>query len=600
MEMSVRLTAWLEQTLIRMVFVTGGKIQTIVLLETLRHIGMWYVLLQDLTSQPAIDPSCPVAPGDSTPNIKYDLCSLGCPTLGKKDIYVEIDSKTGFVPSDTAISNVIKAFAKAPAPGITLHVIKDGTISTIPNNMFVWKDPSSLSFNDGVATNDFFNVKKTNFGTVSERTNSPVNGMPGMTPAGWTSPGKTLKHYVYHYGLSVNFYSKTNGLTCPTTGLSSGVGEVLGNDFVISLGCGWGPFDTSARSIDQQAGTFMHELGHNLGLHHGGPATAKVSTRTVADYKMNCKPNYYSVMNYARQMPWDLAGTTGSIDSTDLANWEGQRLASGDLNYRQDATKFSTMLDYSGTTAPQQNEGGLNEAAGLAPLDGQKYHVIYLKTNLGKATVDTAKSNTDFNGDALIVTKPGDINNVGSNVVGCGPLSPEVENSYNDWIEINLVFLPDGDSVDGVTKQISDPYTGTIEVGPSYGKTIAAKAHAVDIQFIPPPSTDGSTSFKSGNTVPLKFRLQDQNQAPIKNAVVTLVVQKISNSQQSPISPTPVKFVYNPVQNLYQYDLKTTSAMKGPLAFSYYKDYNTPNQVLFQGPEAQASGSLFTFKITGK
>ena len=92
----------------------------------------------------------------------------------------------------------------------------------------------------------------------------------------------------------------------------------------------------------------MHELGHNLGLHHGGPATAKIG-RTTADYKMNCKPNYLSVMNYARQMPWDLAGTTGSIDSTDLANWEGQRLTSGDLNYRQDATKFSTMLDYAGT-----------------------------------------------------------------------------------------------------------------------------------------------------------------------------------------------------------------------------------------------------------
>ena len=51
-EMSVRLMANEDSTLIRMVFVTGGKIQTTVLLETLRqHIGMWYVLQQDLTSQ---------------------------------------------------------------------------------------------------------------------------------------------------------------------------------------------------------------------------------------------------------------------------------------------------------------------------------------------------------------------------------------------------------------------------------------------------------------------------------------------------------------------------------------------------------------------
>ena len=102
-----------------------------------------------LTAAP-IDPACPN-------NIRLLLssttfASAGCPTLGKKDIYVEIDSKTGFVPSDTAISNVIKAFANTPAPGITLHVIKDGTISTIPNNLFVWKDPASLNFNDNNAT----------------------------------------------------------------------------------------------------------------------------------------------------------------------------------------------------------------------------------------------------------------------------------------------------------------------------------------------------------------------------------------------------------------------------------------------------------------
>jgi Bacterial Ig-like domain/Bacterial Ig domain len=564
----------------------------------------------------AIDPSCPVTAGDSTPNIKYDLCSAGCPTLGKRDIYVEIDSKSGFVPSDTAINNVIQAFAHAPAStnapaGITLHVIKDGTISTIPNNLFVWKDPSSLNFNDNVATNDFFNVKKTNFGTSTER--GGTSGMPGMTAAGWSSTGKTQKHYVYHYGLSVNFYSKTNGLTCPSTGLSSGVGEVLGNDFVISLGCGWGTFDSTgatARSNDQQAGTIMHELGHNLALHHGGPATAKLGSRTVADYKMNCKGGYFSVMNYERQMPWDLAGTAGTLDSTDLANWEGVKI-NGLLNFRQDATKFSTMLDYAATTAPQQNEGALNEAGGLAAADLKTYHVIYLKTNAGKATVaadHTVNPTTgarvtklDLNGDGSYTTPAGDINNVGSPVAGCGPLSPEVENSYNDWNEINLVFLPDGDSVDGVTKQISDPYIGTIEVTPSYGKAIAAKAHTLDIQFIPPPATDGSTTFNLGATVPFKFRLTDINGSPIKNAAVTLVVQTIPANPNTP--PTTLKvqpFVYSPSQNIYQTDLKTTSAMKGPLAISYYKDYQKPNQVLFQGPEAQASGSPYTLKITGK
>ena len=35
----------------------------------------------------------------------------------------------------------------------------------------------------------------------------------------------------------------------------------------------------------------MHELGHNLGLLHGGNAN------------VNCKPNYFSVMNWAFQFP---------------------------------------------------------------------------------------------------------------------------------------------------------------------------------------------------------------------------------------------------------------------------------------------------------
>ena len=79
------------------------------------------------------------------------------PTLSKRDIYVEIDRKTGYMPSDIAINNVIKAFAQAPATanapaGITLHVIKDDSLTTIPNNLFVWKDPASLNFNDNKRT----------------------------------------------------------------------------------------------------------------------------------------------------------------------------------------------------------------------------------------------------------------------------------------------------------------------------------------------------------------------------------------------------------------------------------------------------------------
>jgi len=55
---------------------------------------------------------------------------------------------------------------------------------------------------------------------------------------------------------------------------------------------GFGPADALGHmrgTTDQQAGTFMHELGHTLGLRHGGGDN------------FNCKPNYLSVMSYSRQ-----------------------------------------------------------------------------------------------------------------------------------------------------------------------------------------------------------------------------------------------------------------------------------------------------------
>jgi hypothetical protein len=72
------------------------------------------------------------------------------------------------------------------------------------------------------------------------------------------------------------------------------LGELRGDDFIVSLGSkNWGK-DSDGHNVGsrlQQAGTFMHELGHNLGLHHGG------------SNDINHKPNYLSVMNYLFVMP---------------------------------------------------------------------------------------------------------------------------------------------------------------------------------------------------------------------------------------------------------------------------------------------------------
>jgi len=72
-------------------------------------------------------------------------------------------------------------------------------------------------------------------------------------------------------------------------GQTSNSGEsrtVPGSDFVISLGS----WEGGHGSLAQQSGTFLHELGHNLNLLHGGSD------------EVNWKPNHLSVMNYQFQM----------------------------------------------------------------------------------------------------------------------------------------------------------------------------------------------------------------------------------------------------------------------------------------------------------
>lgn len=59
-----------------------------------------------------------------------------------------------------------------------------------------------------------------------------------MTTAAWSSTGDTLKHYVYHYWQWITYYGGawTDGTDSDTLvdGLSSGLAELLGNDFSAS------------------------------------------------------------------------------------------------------------------------------------------------------------------------------------------------------------------------------------------------------------------------------------------------------------------------------------------------------------------------------
>jgi hypothetical protein len=72
---------------------------------------------------------------------------------------------------------------------------------------------------------------------------------------------------------------------------NAGIADFPGGDVMVTLGAF---ADVDGRPVGtpfMQASTLMHELGHNLELRHGGGAL-----------EPNCKPTYFSVMNYLYQL----------------------------------------------------------------------------------------------------------------------------------------------------------------------------------------------------------------------------------------------------------------------------------------------------------
>lgn len=114
----------------------------------------------------------------------------------------------------------------------------------------------------------------------------------------------------FHYSIHTHRYTAWPG--------STGQAEIGGDDLLVTVGC-----NTNAGVVQR---TLMHELGHNLGLRHGG------------DTACNYKPNYPSVMNYRYQ-----------FDGVDT---DCDRLPDG-------------ALDYSRGLRSPLDESALDEPAGM-------------------------------------------------------------------------------------------------------------------------------------------------------------------------------------------------------------------------------------------
>ena len=221
-----------------------------------------------------------------------------------RDVFVEIDwlgaeTEVGIThdhkPSGNALGKVVEAFAKY---NINLW-IDAGTDLVVPPSTITGKGGSIRA--DAAQGGDI--IPHVRYLRFREQDDYRISGELGPDQM-FVSDLKAMhfdnrRDVVFHYAIFGHALMTSNGTG--STGQGEGPGDgpshsdiLTGNDFLITLGS---PRDPRYRDEDE-ADTFMHELGHNLGLQHG-PHGSFLQCKPPG--KSNCHPNYKSVMNYLWQ-----------------------------------------------------------------------------------------------------------------------------------------------------------------------------------------------------------------------------------------------------------------------------------------------------------
>jgi hypothetical protein len=212
-------------------------------------------------------------------------------------------------PDPAAVQRVVDAFA---AHGIVLHV--DNNHAAVPSwtpNVVLGRS-GDCRFTSG--TTQFFRR---------------VIGLEDVK-AQYFHP--TANHE-WHYAL----FGGAAYFSCMEPNATSGVAEINGENFIIGRDL-MRLYDPVTK-VRAEAAFLMHELGHNLGLRHGGFEDT------------NFKPNYLSVMNYAYARGIPFASVPGGQTAPSFTS-AGPAIA----GYR---------LDYSGSALPPLDLLHLDELAGI-------------------------------------------------------------------------------------------------------------------------------------------------------------------------------------------------------------------------------------------
>lgn len=324
---------------------------------------------------------------------------INLPAMGasarRRDIFVQanwFDPGSGIVfkPRLSALRKVIDAFKNAPfnnpdgTTGINIHIDAGPNSVMNPQTDAKWNTLSRAGsfpyIQPPLLFGDFYpGTPRYDWKDFDILKFINPNGQSPQTESFFQS-GRAA---IFRLALFVDKWAGQNN-----SGLSR---SIPATDFMVSLGTS---FTAQQRGTIAQGSTFMHELGHNLNLRHGG------------NDNVNWKPNYISIMNYRFQL--------GGLIKSDN---------SPEINYSVDALNMLT-------------ETNLDESVGIGdPSHRTAWFGPAPACSVQKSTQTSIDWNVNSTPNEIGVSA--DIN--GDSPSGCDPLgSVSVLKGHNDWLAVNL------------------------------------------------------------------------------------------------------------------------------------------------------------------
>ncbi|MEK7690596.1 MAG: hypothetical protein AAB425_06220 [Bdellovibrionota bacterium] len=349
--------------------------------------------------EPSATPSAPPSAVPAAPQL-MDVAAPD-PTAGWPRVYLHYDymvaaSGHSHEPSASAIQLVVDAFQRQ---GVVLDI--DPVHHPIPESMVVTLDPQIIACSG---------ADSIDIGEVKTRYYKARNAQ---------------EHYAVfaHYNTCSSPGACTRCKATPRVAGNqqfgtTGIAAVGGRDLIVSLGQ-LVDFGLEIMPDVINAGTLMHELGHNFGLLHGG-----------GDH-VNEKPNYLSVMNYTYQY---------GIGTVKDPHYRGTTA--------EDPTLEEYVIDYSDRALPALHEGildrgqcvsdgrlqkpdGMNEERGLN--DHSNKVVVFFRddpefgVSMAYSVANGNPIDWNFNGNSTENSAYADVNGDGQ----CTIL-----NGFDDWAAV--------------------------------------------------------------------------------------------------------------------------------------------------------------------